>query len=250
MGVVTVKISRAAESWWFQFSLEYLFFFFILDFTSWIPEFPGSPAPNSGVPYFYFFCSYLTQQLWSTIKIGIFHSPLNPESSHSVSCIHCPRSLSLRILTFLGSQENSRGAEFSAFDPSPAWWGSNILAIFPVKTQMIWVTLAFFLTTWAVTSESSLLLGSIQEGKKIRTKQSFVYFVCQKILVQVFLLCLACIGFFFFKSFPKENSSPKTSYHLLTTCYVSGPGRGAGSMLSLNLLNKYRRHAPMPSFYG
>ena len=92
---------------------------FFLDFTSWVPDFPGSPTLNSGLHYFYPFCSFLTHQLWSPVKRGIFHSLLNPESSHSGSCIHCPRSLSLRTLTFPGSQENSRGAELSACDPHP-----------------------------------------------------------------------------------------------------------------------------------
>lgn len=54
----------------------------------------------------------------ATIKMGIFYSSFNLQSSHSVSCIYCPKSLSLRILTFLWSQEKSRGAELSAFDPT------------------------------------------------------------------------------------------------------------------------------------
>ena len=41
--------------------------------------------------------------------MGIFHSLLNPEFSHSVSCIDCPKSLSLRALTSQGSRETVEG---------------------------------------------------------------------------------------------------------------------------------------------
>lgn len=84
--------------------------------------------------------------------MGIFRSFLSPESSHSVSCIDCPESLSLRVLTFQGSRETAEGLSSQLVILTLGCRVKYRCHFFLVKTQMILVTLCFSLTQTA-TSE-------------------------------------------------------------------------------------------------
>ena len=131
------------------------------------------------------------------------------------------------------TREQWRGWVLSIW-PFPCRVGSNILVIFSVNTQMIWVTLGSFFDNMGCNFRIiSLLLGFIQEGGKSYKKAIFCLFCIPEDPCVGFstLPCLYC----FFFSFPKKNGShkPATIYWQLATW-----AKGWVYVISCNLLTK------------